>query len=223
VNQFEGGIAMTASVEQKLPKELALAVAKAVYSYDGSLSRLSEEELLKLSDALAPHYPLNDEEEAAALTLHEWLTARQLNEDAVAPLKRLEDLAKSSVHEWRNVIDRWYHEREYRTERRYQEERHPELLYKELYYELQSGDPRSLIMVVERIVDEALRRNTPLAVGAPPQVQVPAELTAMAKELAKAMQKDLGKYIERVARAKQILSRYVHRIVTAENITRKKD
>lgn len=213
---------MTTSVEQKLPKEVALGVGKVVYSYDGSPSELSEEELLKLSDALAPHYPLTDEEEAAAVTLREWLTARQINKDAAAPLERLKDLAESGVRQWRNVIDRWHHE-EYATERRYREERHPELRHKELHYELKSGDPAALVTAIERIVDEALRRNWPLAMGAPPQVQVPAELAAVAKELAEATREDLGEYVERVARAKQILTRYLHRIVAAENITRKKD
>jgi hypothetical protein len=48
-------------------------------------------------------------------------------------------------------------------------ERHSEILHKELYYELKSGDPKALIMAMERLIEEALARNVTLAVGSPPQ------------------------------------------------------
>lgn len=219
---------MTTSNEQrKLPQNVVASVRGDIFSYGGKFADLSETQLLTLSDALAPYYPLSDDEDSAALLLREWLTARQISEDVNRPLKRLEELSEAAVREWRNVVDRWHHEREYIHERRYREERHPEMrneiLHKELYYELKSGDPRALIMAMERLIEDALVRNVPLAIGAPPQVQVSAELANLARGVAEETHKNLTVYVERVAKAKQALSRYVHRVVATESIQPEKN
>ncbi len=214
---------MTGSEEQqKLSKDVAAVVVEAVYGY----GELSEERLLKASDVLAPFYPLSEDEDAAAITLREWRTARQVENDATGPLKSLTALAECGVREWSNMVGGWYREWEHRRERRYREERHPEihheLLHKELYHGLQSRDPVALLAAVERIVEESLLRGGPLPVGPPPQVQVTKEIGDLAREMAETTRKQLSGYVKRVAAAKQVLTRYVHRIVAAEGITRQK-
>ena len=215
---------MTTANEQrsKLPQKTVASIRKDIFSYDGTFTNLSEAMLLKLSDALAPYYPLSEDEDSAALLLREWLTARQVSEDAAQHLKRLEELSQAAVREWRNVVDQWYHEREYRSERRFHEERHPEMhsemLHKELYHELKSGDPRGLIMAMERLIEESLAKNVRLTVGSPPQVQVSDELTRLAMKVTEDTRKELSTYVDRVAKAKQFLVRYVQNVVACEAI-----
>jgi hypothetical protein len=212
--------------QRKMPTDVAVAVGKIVYSY-GSFSELSEERLLTASEAVAPYYPMSEDEDTAAVTLLEWLTARQVEKEAVAPLDKLREVAESGVRAWRDSTERLRYEWERVYGRRHKEERYPEmhheLLHKELYHVFKSGDPRALIEAIERIVTEAILRTAPFDVGQPPQVHVPKEMVDAAKELAEASRRDLAGYVERVARAKHALGRYVLRVVAVEGITSKKD
>lgn len=214
--------------EQKLPRELAETIGKTLFNYDGRLNSLSDSEMLNLSDALAPYYPPGDEETAAALTLREWLLAKEVRAIAEKPFKELRDLVGSGVDQWRMFLERISYERRERVEGRFTKERHPERrpddLYKELYYLLKSDDPSGMIQAMERLVEEVIQRNQPSMPNImPPAVTVSPELVAATKEFADKTQVILVAYADRVAKAKQCLTRYIYHILATENITRKND
>ena len=108
--------------EQKLPRELAETIGKTLFNYDGRLNSLSDSEMLNLSDALAPYYPPGDEETAAALTLREWLLAKEVRAIAEKPFKELRDLVGSGVDQWRMFLERISYERRERVEGRFTKE-----------------------------------------------------------------------------------------------------
>jgi hypothetical protein len=219
--------------DQLLPTEIAQSIGKTIYYY-GKINDLSESQLLSLCDALAPYYPVSDEENAASLVLREWIEIQKVRQTAGQSLKELRDLAGSAVDAWTRLMDRrQYEEREWRErrfeerryeERRYREERHSEMntemLYKELAYQFKSGDPRAMITAVDRLVEEAVRRNqSPVPVIPPPQVAVPPELVSTTQEFMAKTEEKLSAYTERVAKAKQSIARYIYRVVAAEKIT----
>jgi len=215
--------------EQKLPQELAESIGKTVYYY-GKLQELSGDKMLALSDALAPYYPPTDEETAAALTLREWREARQVRETAERALKELIRGATCGVEAWSEMVRCWHRESEGRRERRrYREERNyeelpPDLLHKEMSYQLKSGDPHAMILAMQRLIEDALDRREVLPVNTPPpDVSIPPEWLAASKELAEASEEKLAPFVERAAAAKQCLSRYIYRVIAAERITAQKD
>ena len=218
--------------DQKIPNEIAESVANTVFSY-GKIKDLTEQEMLSLSDALAPYYPLSDEENTAALALRESLAAQDLRQAVEKPLRDLSDVATKAVDAWGHMMDRWNYERRERSERRYYEERHheerhsemhPDHLYKELHHQLQSGDPRAMMHAMERLIDEAIRRNQPAVPNIPtPSVAIPPELVAATKELSEQTEERLATFVDRRAKAKQCLASYIFHIVATEKIKPTKD
>lgn len=204
----------------KLPQKLAATIRKEIFNY-GKFTDLSEAQLVGLLDALAYYYPPTEDEESSALLLREWLTVRQVSEEVAKPVKRLDDLSEAAVREWRNTVDRLHHEREYRYKRGFPGEGRSdarERLLKDFHYKKLSVDPEGLIAALDMIVEEALAKSLSVAVGAPPQVQISDELVKLAREMAERNNQRLMPYVERVAKAKHILARFVRKIAAIEAI-----
>jgi len=225
-----GGGAAIGHVNRVVPltDTVVQSIGKTIYK-NGEVNDLNENEMLTLCDALVPYYPPNDEEIAAGLVLREWIEAQKVRQTAGLALKELRDLAGSAVDSWARMMQQWHYEarergeRRYYEEHRYHEERHPdmdeEMLYKELSYQFKAGDPRAMIAALGRLVEQAVRRNqAPVPAMPPPQVAVPPELVAASKEFADKTEEKLGAYIDRVAKAKQCIARYLYRVVAAEKI-----
>lgn len=210
------------AVDKSLPEKVAKAVSGKIYRYDSRIEQLSEADLLVLCDLLTPYYPPTEEETTASVALREWFMAKEVRKTSGEPVDGLLRSMQDVVNAWGRIAEealmRGHREHRYREER--YPETHPDYLHKKIYQGMRSGDVDAMMAAIGRLVEEAVKRSgSQLArMPPPPPVVIPPELVAAAKEFAEKTDERLIGYIDRVAKAKQCLARYVYRIVAAEGI-----
>ena len=197
--------------EKRLSEALKGAVAKTVYRH-GTPQHLDDNDLLRTSDCLFPHYEPTDEERNAASVLREWLAASEVTVSVRRPLEQLVEAVELPARAYREAMHHWEHMAHERRERWGHREMHPSDLFKDLSRRLAQGDPEAMLEFMAMT-----RGEWPLG-GPPAAVALPAELVTHMVEEAKRARDELQPLAKNAAHARQCLSDYIWRIVASEGI-----
>ncbi|MDP3442312.1 MAG: hypothetical protein Q8T08_05565 [Ignavibacteria bacterium] len=205
-----------------IPEKIASSVRDTLYYY-GNIADISEDKILSICNALSPYYPLGDKESVAALTLREWIQAKEVQKISEGPFTNLRELVVDGVKSWKSIVERAYYDNKERQEHRHSQEKNsemgPDYLYKELSYKLGNNDPRAIIQALEKIIERAIGNNQYFIEKLPqPNVNISPELITATQLFSENTQTKLNVYISRVAEAKQTLLHHIYQIVSVEEI-----